>query len=180
MDYQSYKNLQWIDAECSMRGKYAQLVLGGALQRAGFTVENVQLVEGFDIQIRRAGNTYGLEVKTTDGDTVALQEKDLGDIQSIRERGMIPGFAVLRMAPAADWWISKPDPALIEKKRTTSSSLRLPITAFRPRPLDGLQEAVRQEFDEVLREAVRTMKQEGYSSSPNLGVSDLKVELGLS
>ena len=179
MDYQSFRNLEWIEGNLTQRGKYAQIAVAAALQRAGAGVSDIQLVEGFDLKVRYEGRDYGLEVKTTTGDRISLQQKDLDDVRKVRSEGLEPGFSVLRLTAGAQWWISRPEPIEVEKERSGAKTLTMRPTAFRAAPLAELQKAVRQHFDDVLDEAVRHMKKRGFASDANLGLSDLKTALDL-
>ena len=179
MDYQSFRNLEWIEEHLAQRGKYAQVTVAAALQRAGADVSDIQLVEGFDLEVEYGGRDYGLEVKTTTGDRISLQPKDLDDVRKVRSEGLEPGFAVLRLAAGAQWWVSRPEPIEVEKQCSGAKTLNMKPTAFRAAPLVELQQAVRQHFDEVLDEAVRHMKKRGFGSDANLGLSELKTALDL-
>ncbi|MFB6351332.1 MAG: hypothetical protein ABEN55_23370 [Bradymonadaceae bacterium] len=179
MGYQRHENLEWIDNHFGNRGKYLQVILAASLQKADIEISDIQLVEGFDLEFDFQGQRYGLEVKTTTADEVTLQQKDVDDIEEIREKGMESGFAVLGIAGGSRWWISKPDPVLVEKERTGAKTLTVPLTAFRSTPRMELQEAARAHFDDVLDGAVRMMKQEAYADMNEGGLDALKTELGL-
>jgi hypothetical protein len=180
MSYDTYQRVKWIDENLNNRGKYLQIILAEAFRLADVDITDIQLVEGFDLEFEFEGVDYGLEVKTTGSDTVSLAEKDLEDMDDIRNRGMVPGFAVLQLGEEPRWWISRAEPAEVEKLRSGAKTISLPFTAFRAAPHQKLQETARANFDEALRRAVEIMETQGYDEGVENGLDSLKKELGLS
>jgi hypothetical protein len=168
MRHHGVRQLDELDEHAGQRGKYLQLVLAAAFQRAGAKVTDTHVVEGYDLEFDFEDDSYGLEVKTTTSDVIKLKEKDLDDVEQIRNKGRRAGFAVLSLSGDPRWWISKPTPALIEKMRSGGKTHTLPMTAFRAHPWPSLQEAAQEEFPDALDEAVGAMDRGDASSLDDL------------
>src|SRR5712691_4727125 len=86
-------------------GKIIQMLLAISLdlRRGGFAVEN-RSTEGIDLELIRGAEKFIVEVKTTEGTHVTLNEKDISGLQGKSKRdGYIPAIAALRLQRSADW-----------------------------------------------------------------------------
>jgi Holliday junction resolvase len=89
------------------RGKIIQLLLAISFDnhRAGFSVNN-HSTEGVDLEMTRGTQKFAIEVKTTDGTHVTLEEKDILGLESKAKDGYIPSVAALRLQWPAEWVIA--------------------------------------------------------------------------
>ncbi len=89
-------------------GKIIQLLLAISfdIRRGGYSVEN-RSSEGVDLEITRGVNKFAVEVKTTEGSTVTLLEKDILGLQTkSRVDGYIPAVAVLQLQRSSEWVVA--------------------------------------------------------------------------
>src|SRR6266852_1297791 len=88
-------------------GKIIQLLLAISFdkRRGGYSVEN-RSSEGVDLEMIRGANKFAVEVKTTEGPCVTLDEKDISGLQAkFRVDGYTPAIAALRLQKSSDWVI---------------------------------------------------------------------------
>ena len=120
MEYKTYLALRDIGARWPAESsKIIQLLLAIALgrHRGGFAVTN-HLTEGIDLDLVRGLDKFTVEVKTTEGISVTLLDKD---IEGLRARASTdaykPAVAALslRYSPASEWTIASAD-RLIAKR----------------------------------------------------------------
>ena len=87
-------------------GKIAQKLLGIALCRLCFDIKE-RSVQDVDIEAVKSDLKYWLEVKTTDKDTVVIQEKDVEGLNQCKVlHGGVTGYAVLKVSLLSDWVIA--------------------------------------------------------------------------
>jgi hypothetical protein len=89
-------------------GKIVQLLLAISfdIRRGGFSVEN-RSSEGVDLEVTRGATKFAVEVKTTEGSTVTLHEKDILGLQTkSRVDGYIPAVAALQLQRSSVWVIA--------------------------------------------------------------------------
>ena len=108
MTYRTYKILRQIIKSYERSneyGKIIQQILSLALYDSGFTVNEVRLVEGVDIDVVSGdGRRYAIEVKTTVEDTISnFGEKDFEGLKRRKIDGYKPVLAVLRFSLLSDW-----------------------------------------------------------------------------
>jgi Holliday junction resolvase len=88
-------------------GKIVQMLLAISFdpRRGGFAVLN-HYSEGVDLELTRRTDKFAVEVKTTEGDTFTLNEKDIVGLQAkSRNDGYTPTVAALRLQRSANWVI---------------------------------------------------------------------------
>jgi Holliday junction resolvase len=88
-------------------GKILQTLLAISFdpRRGGFFVQN-RLVEGVDLELTRGSDKYAIEVKTTEGTEISLQEKDIEGLRVKTFHGFTTAVAVLRLERAENWIIA--------------------------------------------------------------------------
>jgi Holliday junction resolvase len=89
-------------------GKLIQLLLAISfdLRRGGFSVEN-RSSEGVDLEVTQGATKFAVEVKTTEGSTVTLHEKDILGLQAkLKVDGYIPAVAALQLQRSSEWVIA--------------------------------------------------------------------------
>lgn len=89
-------------------GKIIQLLLAISFgtRRGGFSVEN-RSSEGVDLEVTKGATKFAVEVKTTEGPTVTLHEKDILGLQTkSRVDGYVPVVAALQLQRSSDWVIA--------------------------------------------------------------------------
>jgi Holliday junction resolvase len=92
----------------SEHGKIIQLLLAISFDnhRGGYSVEN-RSSEGVDLEVTRGATKFAIEVKTTEGSTVTLLEKDISGLQTkSRVDGYIPAVAALQLRRSSEWIIA--------------------------------------------------------------------------
>ncbi len=92
----------------SEHGKIIQLLLAISFdtRRGGYSVEN-RSSEGVDLEITRGASKFAVEVKTTEGSSVTLHEKDISGLQTkSRVDGYIPAVAALQFQRSSEWVIA--------------------------------------------------------------------------
>ncbi|HVB57992.1 MAG TPA: hypothetical protein VNE63_16405 [Candidatus Acidoferrales bacterium] len=88
-------------------GKIVQILLAISFDplRGGFAVLN-HYSEGVDLELTRQTDKFAVEVKTTEGDSFILSEKDIVGLQAkSRNDGYTPAVAALRLQRSAGWVI---------------------------------------------------------------------------
>lgn len=88
-------------------GKIVQILLAISFdpRRGGFAVLN-HYSEGVDLELTREADKFAVEVKTTEGDSFILSEKDIVGLQAkSRNDSYTPAVAALRFQRSADWVI---------------------------------------------------------------------------
>jgi len=88
-------------------GKIVQQLLGIAFCRLGFRRTEDRLVEGVDFDFVRGTEKLAVEVKTTQGDAVALAEKDIDGLARRQADGYLPLVAALQTGTLSDWVIAR-------------------------------------------------------------------------
>jgi len=122
-------------------GKICQKLLAVACRLAGFEHVVERGVQGVDLDVALLTERYATEVKTTEKDSVAFQQKDAEGLASRRQDGYQPLLAVLRLSPFSDWHLVS-----IEHLRTGN----LLIASLRPYRRRNLEERLTPRFDEGL------------------------------
>ena len=92
----------------SEHGKIIQLLLAISFdtRRGGYSVEN-RSSEGVDLEITRGASKFAVEVKTTEGSSVTLHEKDISGLQTkSRVDGYTPSVAALQLQRSSEWVIA--------------------------------------------------------------------------
>ena len=84
-------------------GKLVQKLLALALLEAGANALIERSIQGIDLEFDLAGQTYGLEVKTSTSQAVRLSAKDVSGLDRLVEQGMEVRLAVLLGGPLEDW-----------------------------------------------------------------------------
>lgn len=127
-------------------GKIAQKLLALSFRRMGFTHVVERSVEGVDIDIARdAEDKYALEVKTTEGLSISLDD---GNVRALRDRdkdGYSPVIAALRLAVFEKWIVAQVPLPELRPGRILVDSLR----AYRMKDLEGALEPA---FEDVVEE----------------------------
>jgi Holliday junction resolvase len=88
-------------------GKVVQMLLAISFgpRRGGFAVLN-HYSEGVDLELIRGADKFAVEVKTTEGDSFTLSEKDIVGLQAkYQTDSYSPAVAALRLQRSADWVI---------------------------------------------------------------------------
>jgi Holliday junction resolvase len=89
-------------------GKIIQLLLAISFdkRRGGYAVEN-RSSEGVDLELISDRQKFAIEVKTTEGSQVTIQEKDISGLQArATADGYTPAIAALQLQKSADWVIA--------------------------------------------------------------------------
>ncbi len=89
-------------------GKILQLLLAISLdpKRGGFRVTN-RLTEGVDLELTGHQKRYAMEVKTTEGSHVCLQDKDVVGLRAkAANDGYIPALAALKIQRSSNWVVA--------------------------------------------------------------------------
>jgi Holliday junction resolvase len=89
-------------------GKIIQLLLAISFdpRRGGYSVIN-RLNEGVDLEMNQGANKFVIEVKTTEGTQVSLQEKDISGLKAkAAADAYTPAVAALRLQKSEDWVIA--------------------------------------------------------------------------
>jgi Holliday junction resolvase len=89
-------------------GKIIQLLLAISFDnsRGGYSVEN-RSSEGVDLEMIRGVKKFAIEVKTTEGSCVTLQDKDISGLKTkAGVDGYVPALAALRLHKCEDWVIA--------------------------------------------------------------------------
>jgi Holliday junction resolvase len=89
-------------------GKIIQLLLAISFdtRRGGYSVKN-RSSQGVDLEMIQDAKKFAIEVKTTEGTHVSLQDKDISGLKSkAAADGYIPAVAVLRLQKSEDWVIA--------------------------------------------------------------------------
>jgi Holliday junction resolvase len=89
-------------------GKIVQMLLAISFdrRRGGFAVLN-HYSEGVDLELTRPGDRFAVEVKTTEGASILLSEKDVAGLMAkLQNDGYTPAVAVLRLQRSAEWVIA--------------------------------------------------------------------------
>lgn len=125
-------------------GKLCQKLLAIALSSAGYERIVEREVQGVDVDAGGAnGAKYAIEVKTTKGEHVRFEEKDLEGLKRRAQDGYSPVLAVLRLRVLADWVFAKADDL---------SPGSIHVATLRAHRLPELENAVSDCFDRVLQE----------------------------
>jgi Holliday junction resolvase len=106
-------------------GKIVQLLLAISFdpKRGGFSVKNYSS-EGVDLEMVRDQGKFAVEVKTTEGPTVKLSDKDISGLQrKATIDKYTPVVAALQLNKSSDWVIA--DAARLEVNDYTPSRLSL-------------------------------------------------------
>jgi Holliday junction resolvase len=89
-------------------GKIIQLLLAISFdaRRGGYSVEN-RSSEGVDLEMVQGPKKFAIEVKTTEGLQVTLQDKDISGLRTKAAMdGYTPAVAALRLQKSEDWVIA--------------------------------------------------------------------------
>jgi len=127
-------------------GKIAQKLLALSFRSMGFTHVVERSVEGVDIDIATGdGDKFALEVKTTEGLSVRLDE---GNVQALFDRakdGYLPVVAALRLAVFEKWVLAQVPLDEVRAGNILVDFLR----AYRMKDLEGALEPA---FEDVVEE----------------------------
>jgi len=132
-------------------GKIIQMLLAISFDplHGGFAVQNY-LSQGVDVELTGGEERFALEVKSTLGTTVALQEKDLDALRvKYKNDNYIPSVAALRLHSSSDWVVADARAFGIKDIRLTPRDYALSRLALHP--LLQLQEIVQREFPKTLQ-----------------------------
>ena len=89
-------------------GKIIQLLLAISFdaRRGGYSVEN-RLSEGVDLELIQGTKRFAIEVKTTEGSHLILQDKDISGLKTkATVHGYIPAVAALQLQLPSEWVIA--------------------------------------------------------------------------
>lgn len=136
-------------------GKITQKLLALAFYDAGFHHFVERGSQGVDIDVANpAGNKYALEVKTTDGETVAISKENIDALEARATDGYLPLIAALRMQLFEDWVL-----AAIPLNQLRPGAMPLSrLRAYRLRDLEG---SICPAFEAVVNEHINGVLSRG-------------------
>jgi Holliday junction resolvase len=125
-------------------GKLCQKLLAIGFRMAGYSHIVERGVQGVDVDAAgENGEKYSIEVKTTVGQSLNFEQKDVDGLQKRKEDGYETVLAVLRLDRFSNWIFAKAD---------TIKSRRLLIDSLRPHRLGDLEERICPCIDEAINE----------------------------
>ena len=127
-------------------GKIAQKLLALSFRRMGFTHVVERSVEGVDIDIARdSEDKYALEVKTTEGLSIRLDE---GNVHALRDRAKdayLPVIGALRLAVFEKW-------VLAQVPLDELSAGNILVDSLRAYRIKDLEDPLQPAFEDVIEE----------------------------
>jgi Holliday junction resolvase len=127
-------------------GKIAQKLLALSFCRIGFTHVVERSVEGVDIDIARdAEDRYALEVKTTEGLSIRLDEPNVDALRDRAKDAYVPIIAALRLAVFEKW-------VLAQVPLDELSPGNILVDSLRTYRVKDLEDALQPAFKDVVAE----------------------------
>jgi Holliday junction resolvase len=109
-----------------------------------------------DVETQGQGGRYAIEVKTTRGQQVRLDE---GNIRSLRDRlgdDYVPSVAILRLVPLENWLV-----ASIPLRELAVGTY--PVERFRASRIPELEAAINDHFDTIVARNFAGIQRQGLS-----------------
>lgn len=136
-------------------GKLIQKLLAIALLETDVEALVERSIQGIDLDVRIAGQSYAFEVKTSEGDDITLAPKDLEGLERQRREGARAYIAMLPGGRLGEWIFAHYSPGELATGRKLSSF------QLRPYRNKELETRVRTAFEAAVERHVATAANDG-------------------